>query len=173
MADREEKNRRRQLRRKYPLCGRHLLTLGSVSLLGVSGYELWIRLEDFWAWTSGIRHLSAVRGTPFLEDLGIIFEAPEMRQLGYKLLFLVGAVIFALICLLRRNRAKAAWLLIALAVALGVGGGFLGLYSLHPSDWAQLLKLAPLALVVVGCGMNIAHRASMRRGHHKNHSSEH
>ena len=85
----------------------------------------------------------------------------------------MGAVIFALICLLRRNRAKAAWLLIALAVALGVGGGFLGLYSLQPSDWAQLLKLAPLALVVVGCGMNIAHRASMRRGHHKKHSSDH
>ena len=67
----EQKRRKRRYR---PLMGRHPLTVGAVSLLAVSGYELWIRLEDFWAWTSGIRHLSKVRRTPFLEDLAIIFE---------------------------------------------------------------------------------------------------
>ena len=41
-----------------------LLCFGALGLLGVSGYELWIRLEDFWAWTKGVRHLSATRGTP-------------------------------------------------------------------------------------------------------------
>ena len=90
----------RMKRRRRPLHGRHLLTLGALALLGLSGYELWIRLEDFWAWSSGIRHLSQVRGTPFIQDMAIVFEAPEMRQLGYKMLFLLGAVIFAIICLL-------------------------------------------------------------------------
>ena len=42
MASKKKRRRRR-------LSGRHMLTLGALSLLGVSGYELWIRLEDFWA----------------------------------------------------------------------------------------------------------------------------
>lgn len=149
--------------RRRPLYGRHFLTLGAVSLLGLSGYELWIRVEDFWAWTSGIRHLSKVRGTPFLQDLGIVFQAPEMRQLGFKMLFLLGAAIFALICLFRRNRARGAWILLILDVALALGGGLLGLYSLHPTDWAQVLKLVPLALILAGCVTNLAHRAALRR----------
>lgn len=153
----------RKRRRRRPLHGRHLLTLGALALLGLSGYELWIRLEDFWAWSSGIRHLSQVRGTPFIQDMAIVFEAPEMRRLGFKLLFLLGAVIFAVICLFRRNRAKGAWLLLILDAALAVGGALLGLYSPHPSDWAQALKLAPIALIAAGCVINIVHRRVLRR----------
>lgn len=104
-----------------------------------------------------------MRGTPFIQDLAIVFEAPEMRQLGFKMLFLLGSVIFAIICLFRRNRARGAWLLIALAVALAAGGGFLGLYSFHPSDWAQVLKLVPLALIAAGAAINIGHRHALRR----------
>ena len=153
----------RNRRRRRPLHGRHLLTLGALALLGLSGYELWIRLEDFWAWTAGLRHLSEVRGTPFLQDLAIVFEAPEMRQLGFKMLFLLGAIIFAIICLFRRNRARGAWFLLLLDVALAVGGGLLGLYSLHPSDWAQVLKLVPLGLIAAGCIVNMIHRQALRR----------
>ena len=159
-----DKNKRR---RRWPLAGRHPLTVGALALLGVSGYELWIRLEDFWAWTAGIRHLSEVRGTPFIQDLGIVFEAPEMRQLGYKLLFLALAVVFSIICLCRRNRARGAWVLIVLALALMGTGCFLGLYSYRPSDWAQVLKLVPLALIVTGCAINIAHRAALRKRRRK------
>ena len=157
----------RNRRRRRPLHGRHLLTLGALALLGLSGYELWIRLEDFWAWSAGIRHLSQVRGTPFIQDLAIVFEAPEMRQLGFKMLFLLGAVIFAIICLFRRNRAKGAWFLLALDVARAVGGALLGLYTLRPSDWAQVLKLVPLALIAAGCIVNMVHRRALRRRHAK------
>ena len=153
----EKKKRRRRL------CGRHLLTLGALALLGLSGYELWIRLEDFWAWTAGIRHLSAVRGTPFVQDIGIIFEAPEMRQLGYKMLFLVLTMLFALICVIRRNHARGAWLLILLDIAAAGSGVWLGLYSFNLSDLAQTLKLVPLALIFVGCALNLVQRIVRRR----------
>ena len=156
----------------YPLAGRHLLTLGGLSLLGLSGYELWIRLEDFWAWTSGIRHLSAVKGTPFLEDLAIIFEAPEMRQLGFKLLFLLITLIFAIVCVIRRKRAQGAWALILLDLAVAGAGLWLGLYSVRPSDWAQLLKLVPLAMILVGCVVNIIHRKKLKHRKTHRHSDE-
>ena len=152
-------------RRRRRLKGRHMLTLGALSLWALSGYELWIRLEDFWAWTAGVRHLSERRGTPFLEDLWIMFEAPEMRALGYKLLFLVATLIFGLICIIRRNRARGAWVLMVLNVAVAGLGLWLGLYSLHPSNWAQLLKLAPLALIMAGCVANYIHRAILKKRH--------
>ena len=159
----DKKREQRRPRRRRPLHGRHPLTLGALSLLGVSGYELWVRLEDFWAWSAGIRHLSKVRGTSFIQDLAIVFEAPEMRALGFKLLFLLGAVIFAVICLFRRNRARGAWVLLALDIALAAGGAAMGLYTLRLSDWLQDLKLAPIALIAVGCAMNLIHRAALRR----------
>ena len=149
--------------RRRPLAGRHLLTFGALGLLGVSGYELWIRLEDFWAWTKGVRHLSATRGTPFLEDMKIIFEEPEMRQLGFKLLFLAITILFAFICVIRRNRARGGWLLMALDAAVIGAGAWMGIYGFHPSDWAQTLKLVPLVLIPVGCVMNYAHRAILRK----------
>ena len=159
----DEKREPRRPHRRRPLHGRHPLTVGALALLGVSGYELWVRLEDFWAWSSGIRHLSKVRGTSFVQDLAIVFEAPEMRALGFKLLFLLGAVIFAVICLFRRNRASGAWVLLGLDVALAGAGAFMGLYTLHPSDWLQGLKLVPVALIAVGCVTNLAHRSALRR----------
>lgn len=148
---------------RRPLCGRHMITLGALALLGLSGYELWIRFEDFWAWTAGIRHLSEVRGTPFYEDLGIVFQAPEMRALGCKMAFLLVTLLFALICVIRRNRARGAWVLIVLDLAAVGAGVWLGVYGLNPSDWAQTLKLAPLALILAGCIANIIHRAAIRR----------
>lgn len=165
----EEKRRKR--RRK--LSGRHMITLGALSLFGVSGYELWIRLEDFWAWTKGIRHLSAVQGTSFVRNMGIIFETPEMRELGYKLLFLCFTILFGLICLIRRNRARGAWVLILLDVAVAAGGWLLGVYGFHPARWAQTLKLLPLALILAGCVTNLIHRAILKKRrtklrHHRN-----
>ena len=156
-------------RRHRRLNGRHLLTLGALALMGLSGYELWIRLEDFWAWTAGVRHLSAVRGTLFLEDLKIIFEAPEMRALGFKLLFLVVTLVFAVVCIVRRNRARGAWILMALDAAVAGLGVYLGLYSLRPTDWAQALKLIPLALIMAGCIVNYIHRAALKKKHHHRH----
>lgn len=166
----EQKKRRHRPR----LSGRHMITLGAVALFGVSGYELWIRLEDFWAWTKGIRHLSAVQHTSFVRNMGIIFETPEMRALGFKLLFLCFTILFGLICLIRRNRARGAWLLIVLDVAVAVAGWLLGVYGFHPSDWTQTLKLIPLALILAGCVTNIIHRSILKKRYakHRHHRHE-
>ena len=159
-------------KRRRRLCGRHMLTLGALALFGVSGYELWIRLEDFWAWTAGIRHLSAVQGTSFVSNMAIVFEAPEMRQLGFKLLFLCFAILFGLICLIRRSRARGAWVLIILDLALAAAGWYLGVYGLHPTDWAQTLKLVPLALILIGCVANLIHRGVIKRRKRERRKSE-
>ena len=153
-------------RRKKPrrnLNGRHMLTLGALSLFGVSAYELWIRLEDFWAWTQGIRHLSDVQQTSFVRNMTIIFETPSMRDLGYKMLFLCAAILFSLVCLIRRDRAKHAWILMVLDVAVGVGGCLLGVFGIHPAHWAQTLKLIPLVLIMAGCITNYVHRSILMR----------
>ena len=154
---------RRNRRPRRHLNGRHMLTLGALSLFGVSAYELWIRLEDFWAWTQGIRLLSAVQQTSFVRNMSIIFETPSMRELGYKMLFLCATILFGLICLIRRNRAKGAWVLMVLDVAVGVGGCLLGVFGFHPSNWAQTLKLLPLILIMAGCITNYIHRSILKR----------
>ena len=41
-------------------------------------------------------------------------------------------------------------------------GAYLGLYSLNFSDWAQVLKLVPLALILVGCVVNYIHRGVLK-----------
>jgi len=139
------------------LMGRHALTVGAVLLVALTGYELWVRLEDFWAWTEGVRHLSQVRGTPFLQDMAIVFEAPQMRQLGVRLVFLVCALSFGIVCLIRRNRAGGVWVLLALDLCVAAVGAFLQLYDLRHLDWLQAIKLLPMGLIMAGCVTNDVH----------------
>lgn len=139
------------------LFGRHPLTIGALILLGLSIYEIWIRFDDFQAWILGVKHLSDVRGTPFLEDLAIIFEVPEMQQLGFKMLYLAAVIIFSIICLARRNRWKGMWLHLLFAFAFAAAGIWLEIYAL--STWVQLIKLIPLALIAIGSISNmVLHR---------------
>ena len=130
------------------LFGRHPLTVGALVLLGLSIYEFWVRWEDFRAWFLGVKHLSEVRGTPFIEDLFIIFEVPEMQQMGFKMLYLVAIAVFAIICLIFRNRRRFMWILFLLSLAAAAGGIMLEFYSLN--SWLQAIKLIPLALIAFG-----------------------
>lgn len=162
-----KKNQHRKLN------GRYLVTVGALALIALCGYELWVRLEDFRAWTAGIWHLSEVQGTPFLQNMRTIFEVPEMRDLGLKLLFLAGAFLFALLCLIRRARAHGAWVLMALDLALACCGWAAGLYKLELSNLLQLLKLLPLAAIFAGFVINYIHRSQLKkRKHHHHHHDE-
>jgi peptidoglycan/LPS O-acetylase OafA/YrhL len=51
----------------------------------------------------------------------------------------------------------------AALLLLAAGGALLGLYTLRPSDWAQVLKLVPLALIAAGCIVNMIHRRTLRQ----------
>lgn len=156
-----KKTEKKPKRPKMRLFGRHPLTLGALGLLGLSGYELWIRLDDFWAWTAGVRHLSQRRGTPFLEDMAIIFETPEMQHLAFQMLFLIAAVIFAAACLIRRRRDRGFIVMVLLAALLAGAGVWLGMYNF--GGWIQWLKLAPLGMIAVGFTGNGAQGHVIRR----------
>lgn len=152
-----KKNQHRKLN------GRYLVTVGALALIALCGYELWVRLEDF----------REVQGTSFLQNMRIIFEVPEMRDLGMKLLFLAGAFLFALLCLIRRARAHGAWVLMALDLALACCGWAAGLYKLELSNLLQLLKLLPLAAIFAGFVINYIHRSQLKkRKHHHHHHDE-
>ena len=144
------------MRRK--LFGRHPLTIGSLILLGLSIYETWIRFEDFWAWSLGVKHLSEVRGTSFIEDMLIIFEVPEMRQLAFKMLYLLATGIFAVVCLIFRNSSRFMWIVFVLSLLAAAVGILLEIYSF--STWFEAIKLIPLALIAVG---SISNQACCRK----------
>ena len=133
---------------RYKLFGRHPLTIGALVLLGLSIYEFWVRFEDFRAWFLGVHHLSQVRGTSFLADMLIIFEVPEMQQMAFKILYLLAMVIFAVICLICRNRSRWMWILFLCALMAAATGILLEFYTLN--SWLQLIKLIPLALIAFG-----------------------
>ena len=154
------------------LNGRYLVTAGALALVALCGYELWVRLEDLKAWTSGVMHLSQVQGTSFIENMRVIFEVPEMKAMGCKLLFLLGALIFALLCLIRRARARGAWALMVLDAAVAFGGWALGLYALELTNLLQLLKLLPLITIFAGFVVNYVHRSQLRKRKHRHHHHE-
>jgi len=139
------------MRRK--LLGRHPLTLGALILLGLSVYEFWIRMEDMAAWFQGVWHLSHVRGNSFFEDLSIIFEVEAMRALAFKMIYLAAVIIFAIVCLVRRNRRRGMWVHFILAIAAAAGGILLEIYAL--SGWVQIIKLIPLGLIAAGSIINM------------------
>ena len=146
--------------RKRRLIGRHPLTCGSLFLLGLSGYELWIRMDDFLSWAAGVRHLSEVRGTFFLQDMAIILETPEMRALSLKMGFLALTIVFSVVCIFRRRKAAGAWVMALLAGGLAAGGFSLGLYRVN--DWMQAAKLIPLCMILFGFTCNGVHSGFIR-----------
>lgn len=153
--------RERKKRRRY--MGRHLMTLGAIALLIWAGYELWIRLDDFRAWTDGVKYMSAKKGESFAENMLLIFEAPGMRELSRKMLFLLGCGVFSVVSLCLRNRPRADLLVLTLDAALIVCGALLGMFQMEMSRLMQLLKLLPLLMIAGACVMNYTQFCIRRR----------
>lgn len=156
-----EKNGKKRRRRRY--CGRHLMLIGAFALLVWAGYELWIRLDDFHAWTSGVRYMSAARQESFLGNLSLILQAPEMRELTRKLLFLAGCILFSVLAICLRSRPRADVAVFVLDAALIVCGCALSMFKISFSLLTQTLKLIPLLLILVGCVMNFVQFFIRRR----------
>lgn len=169
-----ERNGKKRRRRRY--CGRHLMLLGALALLVWAGYELWIRIDDFQAWTSGVRYMSAARQESFLGNLSLVLQAPEMRELTRKILFLAGCVLFSVLAICLRSRPRADVAVFVLDAALIACGCYLKIFAINFSLLPQTLKLIPLLLILVGCVMNFVqfcirrrrrrHRLERKKPHH-------
>ena len=159
------KQKKQRKRRRY--IGRYLMVLGAVALLIWAGYELWIRLDDFLAWADGVKYMSAKKGESYAQNLLLIFEAPGMRELGRKMLFLLGCGVFSIVSVCLRNRPRADLLVLALDVALIVYGATLGMFDMQLSLLTQSLKLIPLLVIAAACIMNYVQFCIRRRRHRK------
>ena len=156
-----ERNGKKKRRKRY--CGRHLMLIGALALLVWAGYELWIRMDDFQAWTSGVRYMSAARQESFLGNLSLILQAPEMRELTRKLLFLIGCAAFSVVALCLRSRPCADVVLFVLDAALIGCGCYLKIFRINFSLLPQTLKLIPLLLILAGCVLNFVQFCIRRR----------
>jgi len=121
-------------------------------MIAWAGYELAIRLDDFNAWLSGLRHLSEVRGQSFWENMRIMMEDPAMAAMVWRMVYLALCVLVGLLCLLFRNRKGWGVFLIPCSAGLAAWGWLQGLLG---SGWLGLAALAPFALMLVGGFLNI------------------
>ena len=129
---------------------------GGLGLIAWSAWELSIRLDDFSAWISGLRHLSEVRQQSFWENLRIMMEDPKMEAMVARMLFLALTVLLGLLCLLlHRRRGAAVPLLVPTLAVLGWGlyRGFLA---------GTVSGLVAMGLLLSLFGGEILNRASPR-----------
>ena len=146
--------RPRFMRVKYD--GRGMLLSGALLLLALSGYELYVRLDDFSRMVDGVRYLSAVKNESFVENLLITLEAPGMVSLRNILIFLSACVILSLVCLLCSNRPRAGVPVMLLDAAVFLSGLLLkGVAVFTFAGLLQWVKLFPLLLILIGAAVNL------------------
>lgn len=142
-------------RRRY--CGRGVMIFGALLLLIMTGYETWVRWDDLNAFISSVQYFSEVRQESFLENLAVFLQAPAMNALLFKMIFLLGCVIFSTAVLILRNRPMAAYVLLPADLAAFLLGCFvLGMLSLDFGNILQAVKLLPLLMIFCGCVMNLS-----------------
>ena len=147
-----------------PRWGSRLIIIGGIALILMSAYTLYVQLETSWAWLQGIFNASRVQGTSALGQLGIMFQTtPALRLLISQILFLLAMVIIAVIAIsVRRRVAACAILLPVLALAYWAGCS-LNLYPERWGSWIFMLRAAPVALLAVGCLLQIIDVLRLRR----------
>ncbi len=138
----EERRRRyRHAVRRIKNNGRFILLVGGLGLIAWAGYELSIRMDDFSAWLSGVRHLSEVRGQPFLENLWIMMEDPKMSAMVQRMGFLALSVLIGLLCALFCNKRGMSIPFLLLSVGMLVWGLSQGILTGGISGTIVLLLL--------------------------------
>ncbi|MEA5068101.1 MAG: hypothetical protein VB067_03875, partial [Christensenellaceae bacterium] len=141
-----------QTMEKRRTAGRRLLFWGAVTLMALSGYEFWIRLDVIWWAIEGLWRLSRETALPFARALS--FYDPSMF---YLVGFLGTVMLYALAAILLRNRALASYPLLLGAAAIGLTGGFrFGMFNFSLLNWVAGAKLVPLTAIAAGCACNIA-----------------
>ncbi len=137
----EGRRRYRHAVRRIKNNGRFILLVGGLGLIAWAGYELSIRMDDFSAWLSGVRHLSEVRGQPFLENLWIMMEDPKMSAMVQRMGFLALSVLIGLLCALFCNKRGMSIPFLLLSVGMLVWGLSQGILTGGISGTIVLLLL--------------------------------
>lgn len=152
----------RFMRVKYD--GRGMIRFAAFLLLVLCGYELYVRLDDFTRWTDAIRILSERTGGSFYEYMRIILDTPSMTGMKNILIFLLSCVVLALLCLIFSNKPWGASVLIPTDAGVLCLGLFLPYVTAFGfSGLLQIIKLFPIALILVGCIVNIVEKGIQSR----------
>ncbi len=128
------------------LRGRFVLLVAGMGLIVWGGYMLAVRMDDFTAWFSGLRHLSKVRGDSLWENFWIMMEEPAMKNMMLKMAMLLASVVLGLFCLFWSNRYRCAGALILMSVGLGV---WMLTQGINP------VQIGLLSAVLVGSVLNL------------------
>ena len=158
-----KKNEKKRPKRRRRYLGRHLMLLGALALMIWAGYELWVRLDDFRAWTSGVRYMSAAKQESFIDNLMLILKAPEMRELKRKMMFLAGCELFSVAAICLRNAPRADVVVFVLDAGLIACGRMLGMFDFRIGMMTQTLKIIPLLVILVACVMNFVQYCARKR----------
>ena len=159
----QKKNRKpRFMRVKYD--GRGLLITASLILLALSAYELYIRIDDLNTFFSAVKYMSDVKKESFIENVWILLQSPSMQELGTLLVMLVLHVILSMMCLIFSNRPASAFVIIPTDLAVLILTLMRdGKMSFHFADAAQILKIVPIIMILLGCVINVIERGREKR----------
>ncbi|MDL2205838.1 hypothetical protein LJC33_02865 [Eubacteriales bacterium OttesenSCG-928-N13] len=146
--------------------GRWLLFWGAIILLALSVRDLYVRIDTVsWA-MKGLYNLCIHEGIPFARAL-TYFDNSMLMLISYLML----CTLLGLISLFARNRPGAGYLLIPMCLALGAWGVW-GLHLVPNLLGLSMdgLQLLPMAIIVLGCTINIVQSLMRKRHHHSRHS---
>lgn len=148
-----------------PQWGARLMLYGAVALILASGFSLYNQVDTSRDWLDGLIRSNQHMGTSWVNQLVLMFQtSPRMQNLAARMLYLLALVVVAILVMLLRRRTPACGVLILVCLGCFWGGQVLGLYSLRPDDWLRLLYAAPLAVIILGCGLQLGHALMLRRG---------
>ena len=133
--------------------GKQLILYGALALMALCGYQLYEQFTTNKAWLKALARLSKARGTNVVSDFMIMLEEQELRLVFARMLFLLALFIISYIIIrLRRSVRGCLWAILLSLLSAGAGVA-IGLYSL--SGWLRLMELLPLAVIVVGCVLQV------------------
>ena len=147
-----------------PHWGSRLMLYGAVALIAAAGYMLYVQVDTSRVWLTAIFNSNRAQGTSAFRQLILMFETtPALRLLISQMLFLLALTVFAFVVIGLRQRTGACAVMLLMCGLCFWAGCMLDLYSMDPSDLLRLLYALPLAVIAVGCVLQLAH--SFRLSH--------
>ena len=152
------------MRPAAPSWGSRLILYGALALILASGYALYVQVDTSQAWLRAIINSNHAMGTSAVQQLLIMFQTtPQLRLLASQMLFLLALCIIAVIVIGQRRRTGVCIVMLPVCALCYWVGCTLTLYSTDLSDLLRLLYVAPLAVIAIGCILQLVHRIHLGR----------